>query len=119
MLPAAKHTQSCLARRIEWSAWLNLGACKVYMHQAATNEEVKEYRSHSCGALAPAVCAVMAVVKEQDICWAGMRCCCPLLFCACAVQPVDPKADPQAIEARHLLARKQQLLDPEQGTLKK
>jgi hypothetical protein len=35
------------------------------------------------------------------------------------LQPVDPKADPQAIEARHLLARKQQLLDPEHGTLKK
>jgi hypothetical protein len=42
----------------------------------------------------------------------------PLFAVTCA-QPVDPKADPQAIEARHLLARKQQLLDPEHGTLKK
>jgi hypothetical protein len=32
---------------------------------------------------------------------------------------MDPQADPQALEARHLLARKQQLLDPETGSLRK
>ncbi|WIA42292.1 hypothetical protein OEZ86_008306 [Tetradesmus obliquus] len=42
-----------------------------------------------------------------------------LVFVGMKPQPVDPKADPQAIEARHLLARKQQLLDPEHGTLRK
>lgn len=39
----------------------------------------------------------------------------PLLL----LQPVEPQADPQVVEARHLVARKQQLLDPENGTLKK
>jgi hypothetical protein len=32
---------------------------------------------------------------------------------------MDPQADPQLVEARHLLARKQQLLHPETGTLRK
>jgi hypothetical protein len=41
--------------------------------------------------------------------------CCLLLL----LQPVEPQADPQAIEDRHLLERKKQLLDPENGTLKK
>ena len=35
------------------------------------------------------------------------------------LQPVEQQADPQLLEARHLLARKQLLLDPENGTLKK
>jgi hypothetical protein len=35
------------------------------------------------------------------------------------LQPVELQADPQLLEARHLLARKQLLLDPENGTLKK
>jgi hypothetical protein len=35
------------------------------------------------------------------------------------LQPMDPQADPQLVEARHLLARKQQLLHPETGTLRK
>ncbi|KAF6264066.1 hypothetical protein COO60DRAFT_270081 [Scenedesmus sp. NREL 46B-D3] len=42
-----------------------------------------------------------------------------LVFVGMKPQHVDPKADPQVVEARHLLARKQQLLDPEHGTLKK
>eukprot|EP00878_Enallax_costatus_P017399 GHUV01018273.1.p1 GENE.GHUV01018273.1~~GHUV01018273.1.p1 ORF type:complete len:830 (+),score=314.81 GHUV01018273.1:156-2492(+) len=41
------------------------------------------------------------------------------VFIGMKPQPVDPKTDPQVIEAKHLLSRKQQLLDPETGTLKK
>ena len=43
----------------------------------------------------------------------------PWFCCCCALQPVEQQADPQLLEARHLLARKQLLLDPENGTLKK
>lgn len=42
-----------------------------------------------------------------------------LWLCSCALQPKEQQADPQLIEARHLLARKQLLLDPENGTLRK
>lgn len=41
------------------------------------------------------------------------------VYGAATGQPVDPKSDPQVVEARHLLARKQQLLDPENGTLRR
>eukprot|EP00775_Hariotina_reticulata_P000779 gene779-1092_t len=41
-----------------------------------------------------------------------------LMFVGMRPQPVDPRFDPQVLEARHLLARKQQLLDPENGTLR-
>jgi hypothetical protein len=45
--------------------------------------------------------------------------CVKLVLHAVSTQPVDPKSDPQVVESRHLLARKQQLLDPDSGTLKR